>query len=190
MVSSGAMKPMDLVVIGIGSLVGAVVATASQQRTWIAGNRRQRVLHEAGHAVLAWRSPYLDLASVTIVPREGLFYATDGGHTDVKTRYPKWQTHDNVFEVSIVLMAGLAGEEMFGDAAKPDTARSDLDEASRLLGMMYPPHAIPSVRETASAWARWRLNGIRDDFGRLCAALDAHETLLAPQLHWILGAPA
>ncbi len=62
--------------------------------------------------------------------------------------------------------------------------------AAEFLGTVYPAHALDSLRESALGWARWHLEARRPDFDRLCAALDAHQTLAPAQVGAVLGVGA
>jgi ATP-dependent Zn protease len=157
----------------LGALAWTVARSADLNRT-----RPRRIVHEAGHALLMARSPYMKLERATIVPK--LFGAE--GHCIATP--PKQPTVGSALDEAVVFMGGLAGEAVAKDFYELGGGRSDIRGAKAALGQIA---ASPVTLRQTFVVAQVLIRQNRPAFDRLCNALDKHDTLEGPQVRAIVG---
>lgn len=169
--------------LGRGLIAGA--ATYAVTRTvHIMANRPRVVAHEAGHALLFWRSPYT--AEFDRVAVRFNFFSPQAGYTGARRR--RVPTRDRILSETVIAMGGLAGELVTHGASDVDGCRHDIVFAQRCLRLAELPVGRGLRAATAVACRR-----LADDwlaYERLRAALDAHGALEASQMVRLLGLPA
>jgi hypothetical protein len=171
--------------LGRSLLAGAATYTVSRTIQIIA-DRPHRVAHEAGHALLFWRSPYTEFEHVAL--RFNLFSLT-AGLTSAKRRVPL--TRDYFLDAAIISMGGLGGELVGRGRCEPEGGRMDIAFAKRcLFEALGPSTPMDHMLRQTTAAAYRRLANDRPAYERLRTALDAHGELEAPQMTRILGLPA
>jgi len=169
---------MDLITGLTAVSVGALFYTVKYGAD-LARSRPRRVAHESGHALLMWRSPYIHCERATIVSN---LMGTDGHCMGLNQ---KRETVGSVIDSAVVYMGGLAGEAVAHGFYEIGGGSSDIKrgraELRKILG------ASPPTLRQAFALAQKRIGDDRRAFDKLRSALDAHDTLEAPQIRAILG---
>lgn len=163
--------------LSLGAFVWTVTRNADLNHT-----RPRRIVHEAGHALLMARSPYIQLARATIVPK---LFGADGHCIGYES---KCKTVGSTLDSAVVFMGGLAGEAVARDFYELSGGRSDIAGARRELSMIVGPKPRPTIRE-AFIIAQVLIHRDRAAFDRVCNALDKHDTLEGPQIRAIVGPP-
>jgi hypothetical protein len=170
---------VNTLIVGVcGALAWTLATTVELGLT-----RPRRIAHEAGHALLAWRSRYSVVEHVTSVSN----IITHGGY--MQRQRIETSSFECAFDSAVISMGGLAGEMIMFGKFKTAHGKSDIEGAQKVLLRGLPPSKVKPVVIVAFKTACRRLVADKAAFLTLQRALDQHDFLSPAQIEAAIGPP-